>query len=56
MTPVSNVALLIVVYIMVFLALAVVFAVGMTLGYKFRDKQIKTLLERKKANKPGKQS
>lgn len=38
---VSNVAFLIVVYLLVFLIMGVVFAVGISIGYKIREKQMK---------------
>lgn len=45
---VSNVAFLILFYLAIFLALGVIFAIGMTVGYKFRDRELRSFLECKK--------
>lgn len=47
---VSNVAFLILFYLAIFLALGAVFAIGMTAGYKFRDRELKSFFECKKKN------
>jgi hypothetical protein len=51
---VSNVAFLILFYLVIFLALGVVFAIGMTMGYKFRDRELRSFFERKKKQSAGK--